>query len=81
MTGSTKIRARIGIDRDLYEKAKELGLDFSKLLEYSIRRVVEALEGAYSENGANKWTERDLNPRLPACEAGVHTTELSALPR
>ena len=24
------------------------------------------------------WTGRDLNPRLPPCEGGIHTTELPA---
>jgi post-segregation antitoxin (ccd killing protein) len=73
------IRVSLYLDEELVKRARDLGLNLSKVTENCLRRAVEALETPHSQK--EEWTERDLNPRLPACEAGVHTTELSALLR
>ena len=79
--GSSRIRTRIGIDRDLYQKGKELGLDFSKLLEYSIRRILEALETPDFEKGVDRagfepaasalQARRSYQPDLPALKGQI----------
>ena len=61
----------ITLDPELVEKAKELGLNISKVCENALIQAVKALEEAFNEKGGNLGTVgswnwslgRDLNPR------------------
>ena len=70
----------ITLDPELVEKAKELGLNISKVCENALIQAVKALEATFAEKGGNLgtvgswwWTGRDLNPRPPPCEGGIHS--------
>ena len=83
----------IRIKREIFEKAKKLGLNVSKICENALKVYIERLEGVENELikssssnpensqekgreretvGVSWWTGRDLNPRPPPCEGGVH---------
>ena len=67
-----KKNVMIRIDAELVEKAKELGLNISKVCENALNHAINALEQVFYENKANNlrtvgswWCSgRDLNPRL-----------------
>ncbi len=50
---SGKKNVMIRIDADLAEKAKNLGLNISKVTENALIRSINALEGAFSEINPN----------------------------
>jgi len=66
----------IRIDADLVEKAKEMGLNISKICENALIKAVKALEQIFSQNkggnlgtvGSWWWTRGDLNPRPRRCQ-------------
>ena len=72
------------IDSETTKKAKELGLNLSKVSENALKEAVRRLEGMDSQIGCQdgihcgensaKWTGGDLNPRPPECKSGVHTS-------
>ncbi len=62
---------------DLLKRAKELNLDLAWAFNFCLRRLIEALNGVHFPK--EEWTGRDLNPRLPPCQGGDHTTDLPAL--
>ena len=79
------MKARILIEKEIVEKAHELGINVSKACENCLKQYIAAIESVKLTNGGQKtegsaetvgfckWTGRDLNPRLPPCEGGVHT--------
>ena len=76
-----KVRIQVAIDEKVALKARELGLNFSKILENALKDYIRLLEGSDCQNkggfgtvGSEWWTGRDLNPRPPECESGVHTS-------
>ena len=59
------------LDREVIEKARELGLNISKVCENALIQAVKALEDIFTEKGGNLGTVGswwcsggDLNPRL-----------------
>ena len=57
---------------EVYEKAKNLGLNISKVCENALIQVIKALEEVFPEKGGNLGTVGsgwcggwDLNPRTP----------------
>jgi post-segregation antitoxin (ccd killing protein) len=80
-----KTRVNILVEKEIVEKAHELGINVSKACENCLKQYIKALEGVTLPDGGKKtkgsaetvrfsqWTGRDLNPRLPDCESGVHT--------
>ena len=72
----------ITLDPELVEKAKELGLNISKVCENALIQAVKALEAAFNEKGGNlgtvgswKWSlGRDLNPRPPPYQGDALTS-------
>ena len=70
----------ITLDPELVEKAHKLGLNISKICEFSLNQAIKALEETLSGKGTFRasdltwwWTGRDLNPRPPPCEGGIHS--------
>ena len=70
-----KKNVMIRIDAELVEKAKELGLNISKVCENALIQAVKALEETFTEKGGNLgtvgswwWTRGDLNPRPRRCQ-------------
>ena len=71
------------IDSETTRKAKELGLNLSKVSENALKEAIRRLEGMNSETdcqdgvhcgeNSGEWTGGDLNPRPPECKSGVHT--------
>ena len=67
-----KKNVMIRIDAELVEKAKELGLNISKVCENALNQAINALEQIFEENKVgnlgtmDSWwcSGRDLNPRL-----------------
>ena len=64
---------------ELVEKAKELGLNISKVCENALKEAIRRLTQTEPKTSSKRWwTGRDLNPRPPPCEGGVHAAELPA---
>ena len=76
-----KKNVMIRIDAELVEKAKEMGLNISKVCENALIQAVKALEEAFNEKGGNLGTVgsrnwslgRDLNPRPPPYQGDALT--------
>gem|GEM_PF-5686823 len=82
----------IRIEKELLEKAQQIGLNLSKtvetLLDYYLKGIEQTLTKIQNQNKTlpekegignvvsdkARWTGRDLNPRPPECESGVHTS-------
>ena len=70
-----KKNVTIRIEKDLVEKARELGLNISKVSENALKDMIERIEGSKAENNPStnlvdstkkQWRGvRDLNPRGP----------------
>ena len=81
---ATKKQVLLYIDVEVTGKAKDLGLNLSKVSENALKEAVRRLEGINSETGcqdsshcnknAVKWTGGDLNPRPLECKSSVHTS-------
>jgi hypothetical protein len=85
--GSTRVRkpswkrtVSITLPQNLMEQAKNQGLNISKVTENALLSIIDYLQvqntkTVLDETSCKKfqWTGRDLNPRLPHCECGVHT--------
>ena len=75
-----KVRTSILIEKEILEKAHELGLNVSKITENALKEYIEAIEKRKMTNGGEflgeasleKKVQRarwDLNPRSPAPKA------------
>ena len=74
-----KRRVSIYIDAELVKTAHELGLNISKVCENALKEAIRRLTQTEPKTSSkNWWTGRDLNPRPPPCEGGVHAAELPA---
>ena len=79
----TKKRILLYIDTETIQKAKELGLNLSKVSENALKEAIRRLRdpnpqtqpsgGAFQSENSAEWTEGDLNPRPPECKSGIHT--------
>jgi post-segregation antitoxin (ccd killing protein) len=77
---SWKKTVGITLPEDLIERARNQGLNISKVTENAPASILDYLQvqnakPVLDETSSKKfqWTGRDLNPRLPHCECGVHT--------
>ena len=78
-----KQKLTLSVDEELVKKGRELGFNFSKLLERTLKEEIRLHEGSYQPNGGNltretlvqrdKWTGRDLNPRPRRCQRRDHS--------
>jgi hypothetical protein len=80
-----KIRVNLTIDEDVVEKAKEIGLNISKVSENALIRTINAIESSYTQNRFNSnphnqdakppqkqwWAGEDLNHRPPPRKGGI----------
>ena len=67
-----KTYTSIYIDKEVLEKAREIGLNVSKTCENALKEAIRRLEGSNNPNkggigtvGSNWWTGRDSDPRPP----------------
>ena len=66
MNMKNKKNVMIRIDAELVQKAKDLGLNISKVAENALREMIRKLEASDCPNNSNFWRGvRDLNPRGP----------------
>ena len=70
----------ITLDPELVEKAHKLGLNISKICEFSLNQAIKALEETLSGKGVfraldpTRWSlGRDLNPRPPPYQGDALT--------
>ena len=70
-----RVRMSITLPPELVKKAKELGLNISRIAENALREYIRRLEGSNCEKGGNLGTVGsgwcggwDLNPRRPTPE-------------
>ncbi len=69
-----KKRTTLYIEHSLVEKAKELGLNVSKVCENALEKAIKRMEGSKTQtNGGEWWTGRDLNPRPQRCQRCDHS--------
>ena len=68
-----KVRTTISIDREVAEKAKEIGLNISKVCENCLKHAIKRMEGNNNPISPDSWVKpsskegswcgcRDLNP-------------------
>ena len=81
-----RVRVNLTIDAEVVEKAKEIGLNISKVAENALNRSIRALEQVEDQTEVKNNSESrqkrarwDSNPRSPAPEAGALSTLLRAL--
>ena len=62
----------IRIDPNVWKAARERGLNISRICE---RALISALQKGENLGAVGSWwwTGRDLNPRPPPCEGGIHS--------
>jgi post-segregation antitoxin (ccd killing protein) len=80
---NAKSNVTVYLNEDLANLGKEMGLNLSKVCENALKTAINKLQGLNVQNNDeqqhvnaqnnDKWTGRDLNPRLPRCERGDHT--------
>ena len=78
-----KVKVNLFIDKEVVERAKEMGLNLSVVSERALIRATKALESEFKDNtpssssfsgqNAEWWTGRDLNPRPLPCQGSIHT--------
>jgi post-segregation antitoxin (ccd killing protein) len=69
----------LGINVSKYcENALKIGIEALRNAQNQIQRQNQTLKekggSAETPSGFSQWTGRDLNPRPPECESGVHTS-------
>ena len=77
---SWKKTVGITLPEELIERARNQGLNISKVTESALNSILDYLNAQNTKAVLDQtsfkkfeWTERDLNPRLLHCECSVHT--------
>ena len=81
---ATKTTVSLYLNRKLVERARNRRLNLSRVTEQALSSILDYLEPQNNQKSSIiplqdsipkkvKWTEGDLNPRLPPCEGGDHT--------
>ncbi|MCX8151391.1 MAG: type II toxin-antitoxin system CcdA family antitoxin [Candidatus Bathyarchaeota archaeon] len=58
-----KAKVTINIDKEVYQKAHELGINVSKACENYLKQLIEAIEGINRQNNPNETNENKVKPR------------------
>ena len=58
-----KVKVSISIDKQVYQKAHELGINVSKACENYLKQLIEAIEGANSINNTKTNENNNEKPR------------------
>ena len=80
-----KKNVMIRIDEEVVEKAKDLGLNISKISENALKEYISRLEAPNPQNNTKgfsinfqskriEWAEEDLNPRASPRQGDVLTS-------
>lgn len=71
----TKVRTTLLIDKEVIEKAKELGLNLSKVCENCLKQYIKALESVRMTNGGEKaeGSAETLKKVFASGPGGFHT--------
>ncbi len=80
----TKTTVGVYLPKKTVEKARKHGLNLSRITEQALTSILDYLDTQNQEESSEflspgsflkkvEWTGRDLNPRPPPCEGGVHT--------
>ena len=59
-----KVRINLSVNEEVIEKAKEIGLNISKVCENALIRSINALESSFSEIELNPQTQTNTPPHL-----------------